>query len=271
MFSNIYYVMDSPDYVPGLFSHFQSVIGFLNFCETECPLGFKVSFESGFYYDPDIGPNWWEYYFEPIEFGKIKEDTIIKYVETSFKREWAYEAISTMTKERAYEIINKYIKPKQHIKNKIDEFYKLNFSNYTIGVHYRGTDKIMEAPRVSFDMIRDELKKNISDLNSYKIFIATDEQEFLNYMISQFGDNVIYTNSIRSTNGDPIHHKVNEPITPLKENMYRLGEEAVIDCYLLSKTNILIKTDSNLSSSAININPTIPVISLNNSYYGKLR
>ena len=49
----------------GLFSNFATVIGLLH--ETECEgLSPVVNFDQGPYLDPSIGPNWWEYFFEPI-------------------------------------------------------------------------------------------------------------------------------------------------------------------------------------------------------------
>jgi Nodulation protein Z (NodZ) len=265
MASNIYYIMDALGWNPGFFCSYQSAIGFLNFCEKEQPAGFQIFFEKGLYFDNNVGPNWWEYYFEPVKCGEIKEDMIIDHIGDMLKSHWGTETISTMSRERAAEIIHKYIKVKPNIQNKIDDFIQNKFNNsYIIGIHYRGTDKSSEAPRVAFDVVRDEIKKHLNNRNDCKIFIATDEQSFLNYMISQFSNKVIYINAIRSAGHEPIHH-INGGMS--NYNRYILGEDAVIDCYLLSKTNIMIRTQSNLSSSAANINPNLPVIDLNHAHY----
>lgn len=263
MASDLYYIMDALGWNPGFFCSYQSAIGFLNFCEQERPAGFKIFFEKGLYFDDTVGPNWWEYFFEPIEFGEIKENYKIEHVGDMLKSHWGTESISTMTKERAHEIINKYIKVKAHIQTKIDQFVRAHFhNNYVIGVHYRGTDKSSEAPRVPFGTVCSEIQKYIGN-NDYKIFIATDEQSFISHVISQFGEKVVYIDAIRSLGHEPIHHSAGNPVN----NRYRLGEDAVIDCYLLSKTNIMIRTQSNLSSSAANINPLLPVIDLNRAHY----
>jgi hypothetical protein len=264
MASNIYYIMDALGWNPGFFCSYQSAIGFLNFCEQEQAVGFTIFFEKGLYFDNSIGPNWWEYYFEPIKFGEIMGGMQVEHPGDMLKSHWGTETISTMTRERASEIINKYIKVKSCIQDKMNQFIKTNFSSsYNIGIHYRGTDKSSEAPRVSFDTVRNEIHKNIQNINDYKIYVATDEQIFLNYMKSQFADRVIYIDAIRSVGHEPIHHLNGKPVN----NRYRLGEDAVIDCYLLSKTNILIRTQSNLSSSAANINCSLPVIDLNRAHY----
>ncbi len=262
MANNIYFQLGAPTWHPGFFCCYQTVIGFLNRCEADVPAGYKVFFERGLYFDSTVGPNWWEYYFEPIGSGQpIK---IIEHVSDVEKSAFGTEVISTMSRGRAAEIINKYIKVKSHMQNKIDQFIQTNFDhNYTVGIHYRGTDKSSEAPRVPFDSVRDEIKKHISDKSSYKIFVATDENQFINYMRSQFGDRVVYTNAKRSAGNEPIHHNGGNMV----DNRYMLGEDAVIDCYLLSKTNIMIRTQSNLSSSAANINPSLLVIDLNHAHY----
>ena len=53
-----------------MFSVFLTVVGFLHFYEQEGWDGARVDFrKEGLYYDPRIGSNWWEYYFEPIVLG----------------------------------------------------------------------------------------------------------------------------------------------------------------------------------------------------------
>lgn len=264
MSNGIYYWMDCLSWHPGFFCSYQSIVGFLDFIEKEPNVGYKVWFESGLYFDAKYGLNWWEYYFEPIEGGSYDTNTTVEHVGDMLKSKWNTDAISVISRDRAAELINKYIKLKLHMKNKIDYFISCNFKEYTIGIHYRGTDKSSEARRVGFEEVKNEVIKVIGDRTNYIIFVATDEQIFINYMKAQFGDKVVYTSARRSTdNGTPIHHKDGK-IVP---NRYQLGEEAVIDCYLLSRCDILIRTHSNLSSSAANINPTLPIINLNVPLY----
>lgn len=261
-----YYIMNACSWKPGFFCSYQSAIGFLNFCEEQKPLGFRIEFEMGLYFDPSVGPNWWEYYFEPVNVGVCPPDAFIESVGDMLKSHWNTEVISNMTRESAAYIINKYIKVKPHIQNKIDQFVKNNFNNnFVIGIHYRGTDKSSEARRVPFHEVYQEVIKHLSDKQNNKIFVATDEQNFLNYMKSKFGNVVVHIDANRSPDDHtPLHHLDGDMVSG---NRYLLGEEAVIDCYLLSKTNLMIRTHSNLSSSAANINPLLPVINLNHATY----
>lgn len=261
--------MDAPNWQPGFFCCFQSAIGFLDFCEKEKPTGFEIFFEKGLYFDEPFGLNWWEYYFEPIRYGS-SDGTKIEHVGDMLKSHWGTEVISNMTRESAAYIINKYIKIKPHIQSKIDNFYQNNFSkNYTIGVAYRGTDKSSEALRVSFEKVSETVYTFIQErrLKNYKIFVATDEQNLLDFMIERFGSRIIHIDAHRSLDDHtPVHHSDGYMV---EKDRYQIGEEALMDCVLLSKTNVLIKTHSNLSSSAANFSPLLEVINLNHATYRK--
>ena len=158
-------------------------------------------------------------------------------------------------------IIDKYIHPKQHIINKIDHFVENNFKSlFIIGVHYRGTDKQHEAPRVLYKEVKNKVKQEIKQLKAdYKIFVATDENAFVEYMKMVFPNKICYrSNAIRSDNRQPVHKR--------HQDQYKCGEDAVLDCILLSRTNLLIRTSSTLSLWSTYFNPDIPVFELNERY-----
>ena len=169
-----------------------------------------------------------------------------------------------MTREEGHGLIERYIRITPYIQMKIDTFVEQNFEDYfIIGVHYRGTDKDTEAPRVSYEDVFLEISKALNKIeeHEYKIFVATDEQAFRYLFPEQFPLQVIYTDSIRSVNGEPVHMS--------QGNNYQKGEDAVIDCLLLSKCNFLIRTSSNLSYCSCFFNPTLPFILLNPGVHDK--
>lgn len=89
-----------------------------------------------------------------------------------------------------------------------------------------------------------------------KIFIASDEEMFVQFMTDEFGDLIFYNqNVMRSKDNTPIHLKKNSP--------YDNGKNALIDSVLLSRGSVLIRTSSNLSLWSTFFNPDIPVIALN--------
>lgn len=256
-----YYIMDALGWSPGFFCSYQAVIGFLHMIENDGNSGYQVFFEKGLYLDPSVGPNWWEYYFEPIYSGPPSQDVIVDHPGDMLKSKWNTDAISNITRESAAYFIKKYIKVKPALQIKIDEFVKNKFGQHTIGTHMRGSDKSSEAPRVAYQNVLEEVQKQLRP-NSV-VFVATDEQAFIEFMKSKLGSRVVCTDAIRSKDHEPIHHKDGKPMS----NPYKLGEDAVLDCYLLSRCDVLVRTFSNLSSSAANINPTLQVIDLNRATY----
>lgn len=241
----------------GMFASLEDVMSLMNDYENKKVTCAIVDFRNtGLYYDKNKGLNWWQYYFEPIEIGDIDSNKTFefrdngRYYERNFSR------------EKFYTFIKKYIHIKPELQGKIDQFFQEKLAgSYVIGVHYRGTDKSIEAPRVKYETVKKAIDEQILGLkekhgSNYKIFVATDEDGFLAYMENVFG-NKIYAQTIeRSTDGNPVHS--NPKNTP-----YESGEGALLDCILLSKSNILIRTSSNLSRWSTYFNPSIPVIELN--------
>ena len=63
-----------------------------------------------------------------------------------------------------------------------------------IGLHYRGTDKASEAPKVPYEQVQMEVRQITDTLPEdfpYKIFVATDEQAFLDFMIQHFPGKIV--------------------------------------------------------------------------------
>lgn len=242
----------------GMFSQFHMVLALCQYYEDGIIQGGHVDLKkNGFYYDVQKGENWWEYYFEPLCFGKSEEANI-----NIFNNIKSDHIEYCNTRCDNFNLIQKYIRLKPHILQKAESFFDSNFNNYhVIGVHYRGTDKDSEAPRVSYEATGVVIQEYIQSLKNenWKIFIATDEIDFLNYLTMLFPEKVCFNaQAFRSKSKLPIHSSYPNP--------YQGGEEAIIDCLLLSKCNILIRTSSNLSAVSSYFNPELSVIELNKRY-----
>jgi hypothetical protein len=122
-----------------------------------------------------------------------------------------------------------------------------------LGVHYRGTDKFSEAPRVPYEEVMAAVRDaaHLALPRRWKLFVATDEQPFLEYARHAFPDRLICQEAIRSTDGQGLHFQL--------AGDYRNGEGAVSDCLLLSRCNYLIRTESELSLCSTLFNPHLPV------------
>lgn len=218
--------------------------------------GLTINFDKyGLYYDPNYGPNWWTYYFEPICQGDRKNANIVYATKQQYFEAWRQR--SAMSRDAAAQIVKKYVRIKPHIQQKIDAFAVQYFLNsFVIGIHYRGTDKDKEAPRVTYEQVFEEIEKYIPKEQPYSFFIATDEVDFLDQAKKRYPNQVVAIEAHRSDIGGLGTHYVNK-------NNYSLGEEALMDAYLLSQCDLLIRTSSNLSLWSTYFNPDLPVVLLN--------
>ena len=138
-----------------------------------------------------------------------------------------------------------------------------NFTGYrVIGVHYRGTDKVGEVAAVQYSVIIALIQAEIEIDPDIKIFVATDEQRFLKEMCKNFPGKVVAIDAIRSTNGYPVHYPSHRGAVN-----YQKGEEALVDCIVLSQCSKLYRTSSNLSSASMRFNPTLEVIVLSKGFH----
>lgn len=245
----------------GMFAAANQVLGQLYMFETgQLPKvsGLTVDFDKyGLYYDPSRGLNWWTYYFEPVYAGEKRDSPLAYPTQEQYYKAWQQRRL--IPRDIASQLINKYIHIKPEIQEKIDAFiYRFFLDYYTIGIHYRGTDKVKEAPRIAYEKVFKEVERHIPLEKPCLLFIATDEIEFLEHAKSRYS-NVVALDAIRSHSGSAGVHFANK-------NNYSVGEEALIDACLLSRCDLLIRTSSNLSLWSTYFNPELPVILLNNRY-----
>ena len=258
-----HYILTSPAYNPGFFSVFNTVLGCLQDFDQGLFQGLTIDFQDkGLYYDPLYGPNWWHYYFEPINISNTNSgQTTVKKFPLYKKIIFAFQSQFDIDRQEGYFLIGKYIHLTSHIQDQISNFVREHFKDsYVIGVHYRGTDKVSEAPAVTYELVAKEVNKAIEAYHGsdYKIFVATDDGLFFKYMVGMFPNKVCGIDTYRSEDGTPVHIQ--------KNNNYKKGQDALLDCILLSKTDLIIKCASNLSDTSLKFNPNIPVIHLNTSY-----
>lgn len=248
--SKEYLLLKSRD--AGFFSIFMDVVGNLSLYDKGLIDGLRVDFgDSGLYYDSEYGENWWNYYFEPLSVGEMKTKP------RPYLGLMSPASYNKLASEEMHFMILKYIQVKQDIEAIVKDFVNEQFSNnYVIGVHYRGTDKKTEVPRVPYQKIINSIKSRLemaekSGFKNIKIFIATDEQHFLNAMQEHFPDKICYQDAMRATNDEsPLH-------TDPDRNPYQCGREVLIDCLLLSNCNDLIRTQSNITACVLFFNPYI--------------
>ena len=117
-----------------------------------------------------------------------------------------------------------------------------------MGVHFRGTSmKIIPnhpfppTPKQIFYMVDQVLKK----YKFNKIFLVTDELQYLKMFQKKYGNLVCFRNSFRSNQYKIFHLK------PRKNHRYELGVDSLEEMLLLSKLKYIICSRSNVSELAI--------------------
>jgi hypothetical protein len=215
--------------------------------------------------EENIKNNWDDYFEQPFTGVYPQKNEIKQTLNTIFKidNEFIHEQIQPNDKQtiklrrlQYHNLIKKYVKPKQHILDKIEKYVDIHFTNSRIlGVHLRGTDHPNKQP----------IEKCILGISYFsdfydKIFVCSDEQERFNTVQKTFPEKVIGYNATRSSTEAPLHsgpgssnNRNNDP-----NYQYKIAEDVIIEAYIMSKTNFLIcTTGSNVNYLARVINPDL--------------
>ena len=218
----------------------------------------RISAVSPQYRDPTRSPNWLTHFFdvEPV----TKPDFVIRDLrQLRLGRGGELPSIEEGAALRA-----KYLPVRPQITQKVESFIAANMTGRKVlGVHYRGTDKTIEAPRVDREVMKQTIMRYLEkNLDIDCLFVASDEASFVPYMQDAFRavPVVSHEDTIRSTTPQPFYQQ------DLGEANYRKGEEALINCLLLSRCSALIRTSSFLSAWASIFNPEVPIVLLNAPY-----
>jgi len=200
-------------------------------------------------------------------------------------------------KDYEYNSVCQEIKTLSYINQFIDNFFKQKHIDNTktmVGIHFRGTDKFPtgfcnEGNPIHYEydkmckMIKDKMIEEKQE--NYLIYCTSDEQPFINYMVSHFGNEQVfyidhqYRSSI-STSGINENLMVNPQRSLSEEQMAKLdyyrknsvhfgltecsnyykGLYTLLDLLPLTRMNYLFVSRSNFSDFARYMNPNNPKI-----------
>ena len=207
--------------------------------------------------------NAWEYYFEPINKYKLDDVYKAKFViivdgKTRKKKEF------DIFQKKHYSILKKYIRIKKEILDEVKNFMKRNFLNKKVlGVHFRGTDMKTQERHpypATIKQIISYIDYEIKKHNYKKIFLVTEELNYMTKLKNKYKDQICYYDSFRSKKPDIFENK-------RKNHRYLIGKENIIDMILLSNTHSVICTNSHLAdASNFFKNFKIKMIKINNGY-----
>lgn len=170
---------------------------------------------------------------------------------------------TVLTIDLAHYLINKYLVIREDIVNEVETFCAQRFAKRRVlGVHYRGTDKILESPMVPYESVRANIERYVQLYPDTEcIFVATDDLNFLHDVQTNWiSREVIYRDdAVRSRDGRSIHES---PYT----DKYAVNRDAIVNCLILSRCDALLKTSSILSDWAKLFSPRLPTVILNEPY-----
>lgn len=207
--------------------------------------------------------NVWNYYFyQPFD---ITHDEFITseliegdWFQNDMKIGPGYHLLDVETLKIARTLTKKYIKIKEPILEKVNIFLKnnTNIADSILSVHKRGTDHIEDkrfAHLLDIGVYYNEIDKRIDNYD--KLLACSDEQFSIDAFKRRYGKKVIAYDSIRALTpqNEGVHYSL------VKHNPYKTGEDVVIECILMSKSNFLIKTirQSNVAYSSLFLNENL--------------
>ena len=133
---------------------------------------------------------------------------------------------------------------------------ELSIGPQTLTLHYRGTDKFVEAPlQEAEDVLERVARYADSQQGVENIFVSSDEAAFVERALKGVGGRrvVALEDSVRSDNGQALH------LPGFREGNSAMGRDAVLNALMLSRGGWLCRTASFLSAWSVLFNPSIKV------------
>jgi len=157
---------------------------------------------------------------ETVDIGKLFELTV------GSRRDF-----DTKTLAFQKQVLDKYLKPKSFICDRIDSLYlQYDIGNATC-VYFRGTDIVSEYSLVPFESYLDKIPEG-------RLWIQSDEQRFINFMLERFPDRAFTIDGFTFSKDGVAIHMNNGKLTD--------AVEILTITYLMSKAKYIISSQSNV-------------------------
>lgn len=152
--------------------------------------------------------------------------------------------------------LDRFLKVRPYILDKVEKFTKQYFQGRVAGIHIRGTDSFFDKgrPNLPISYFEKLIEHKLTDYN--KVFIATDNMFVTERLQDRFKDKIIFYSSTRLDIG---FEKVALHETIFNDENIDFGEQVLIESILLSKCDLIIRQQSNVSTYSIILNPDIMV------------
>jgi hypothetical protein len=254
----------------GLFADFLWSINHLEYCliSNKTPVmhwGKSPYNEKGGY---NGGNDAWSYYFEPVSNLTYSPGDVIHYERFPRGKEnftAIYDVYRDIVENPSYpskelrqqtkEIMDRYVKLKPSVALIIESFYQKKMAGkHTIGIHLRGQHAFNEFKYPPLQEIFNEANKYATSKSQF--FIATDQINLLNEAIKSLKGTVIYYDCFRTDKGSTAPTPSGF-LFPINYSKARLGEDVLVETFLLSQCDVMIHTISNVPLVATYFNPEL--------------
>lgn len=248
------------------------------------------------YFDESQGPNAWDYYYEPvgasseelsslIEQGKVVTLTTASELSRLYlwePRSWFmnpfgyYRSVRNtadgdyphdwwrMQRKHAREFLDdgtvRFNKP---ILDQVAKFAKESFSEETLGLQLRGSDKFDfgTGPNLSRKVLPEEYFPHIDRYlaehpKCNRIFVATDQRQWLKILEDAYPGKILSFSEWSLSDSD-------ENNFHLAEQKAARGIEVLVDFLLLSRCDFVIKCHAAVGEMALTLNPDVGYLDLN--------
>jgi hypothetical protein len=168
-------------------------------------------------------------------------------------------------------VIDRFIRPRTYLLQKVDDFFARHMAGHQlIGVHARGTDATSRQELRTFrqgSLVLShylvEIERLLDLRPEAKIFVATDDQSSLDFLMKAFGHRVLAYDSVRHHRGAAAAQGPTGWIMPAyiardRDVAAKNGEDAVIEYLLLSRCHHLVHNGSSLARTVLLNAPRLP-------------
>jgi len=184
--------------------------------------------------------NPWNHYFESPDSCHHRKSHIpeVGAVNPSIL-DWWWCRYSALPLSEFHEMIDTYFYPSQSVLDRVETLktqHEIKLTE-TIGIHYRGTDKVEEFSVTDLSNYIHEVEQILIDEPNHKILLQTDDFSAYNVFYERFSENMISIDPpIKSTSGVGLHYLGKR--NPVKETINYFATVLILSkCdYLITHT-----------------------------------
>jgi len=262
----------------GMFSIVNEVVQYLHLAQTH-GYEFFIDWRHSCYLDPEQESDPWEYYFEPC-FEHVERQSGQTLLPVGKSIACSKDNVITprlldgqcrpllLPHDRLVPnaLIDRYIRLKPHVAEKIESFIQQHFADFTIGMHLRGLGRTHGGAQelrqqgghhsgIDYQRFFQPLDAALQKTPSARLLICSDSQDVIDHVSKEYGEQVISYQASRSQFGEMhANHPKNQGLT---FSPYKLGLDIVIEAYLLSRTDFFIHGNSNVANYVLSLNPKL--------------